>query len=1237
MAREPYRGVELTEAYRPVAAPVETFVQAQVPSRDTSLQDLARSLSTLGGSLGELVGKRDREAEADDAIRGRAAFWEANGVGAAEAVSKGLIPAQASPAYLRGWKETEGAVAGAQLQEKFSAAYDTWDGKSSTDPQAFAGFLGGFLKDNIKTQDPDVLRGLLPQVEQLRANWQNKHIGDVSRAAQQGYTTAMAARGDQRIDQANTAGLASKSGTDYAKVFGELEAIRADGLKRGANEAQTDEKLIDTITAAAISKRDPKLLDFLDRKVPGKDYAWGNTPYGREQRQKTVDTLETMGRRAVAEDEKKRREEKAEQKDAVTRDSIKWALEHPKEPVPEELLARGEKLDPDFRLNVLRNRKLIESDRTTSDPDELTGLTHDIMLRGGGIQAVQKAWDRGVFRNRGDLEHAVKLAEGMKVEGPKLDEMLRVGTAKTVMDTLKKRTATEKDASKIMFDDGSMSNEGLQATSDYKQALMNWLLENPNAGSLEREKAAQTIGASFLERLRQPEGPMGTTYLDRAGLTTPNTFGATPPPQEASGGAGGQPTAASTRGQPAVTNPFAGTTVRVPSGLPGAPDEAPAPTPPPTAAPAPAVPQAAPQPVPRTPVVAPVAPAAPPPAAPAPAEEAQGWFNGLPPEFRGELERMAATEKKPLQMKVEELYRKGRAAGSIPAPVAPTAPAPAPVAPAAPTAPAAPGKRSEGPRAPDGTPIETASATASTAEDFSRAIEGAYVGRATFDGTKANLNGQTFTGPASPEQVARKFEGLSESDPQHRAVLTDFLSKAAGQRIDPAKVPWCAAFVDAVLDASGKPKRGSLRAADFLDYGSATDKPTKGDVVVFKSMATGSSGHVGFVVGIEGDRVRYIAGNDDNRVQEDTLPLAKVAGFRRPPEAGTGPFGADTGQAAGAFSRVLGTTGQPAGEYASPELKADPKAARILDLVTGAELNPANGGNYNAIFGNAAATEDLSKRTLDQTIAWSRDRGTSSSATGRYQFMADTMAGLKKEMGLSGTEAFTPELQDRMALRLLARRGYREWATGKLSTEDFANNLAKEWAALPNLQTGRSHYAGDGVNKALVTPAQVRSVLEGTGAFPGARLASVARTLTAPVAGSRFLSKVRGMFGGGSGPEITSALAPEPAQTPARAASLPAPVQASHDRVLAGLEPDVAAVVRRAQADNPNLRLAAVSGRGGSVEVRAVGPDGRAIPVGEGDDPVGAALQRAAGQLGVGVNWASGTRTLSSVKKTLKA
>lgn len=140
-------------------------------------------------------------------------------------------------------------------------------------------------------------------------------------------------------------------------------------------------------------------------------------------------------------------------------------------------------------------------------------------------------------------------------------------------------------------------------------------------------------------------------------------------------------------------------------------------------------------------------------------------------------------------------------------------------------------------------------------------------------------------GARDPVAVAKAFSGISETN--HPEVLTDFFRKTGGAAIDPNEVPWCAAFADAVLGASGKQKAGTLRAADFLNYGTPTSTPSQGDVVVFKSLAEGSSGHVGFVIGVDGNRVRYIAGNDSGKVQESSLPLDKVAGFRVPPQAGT--------------------------------------------------------------------------------------------------------------------------------------------------------------------------------------------------------------------------------------------------------------------------------------------------------------------------------------------------------------
>jgi uncharacterized protein (TIGR02594 family) len=135
--------------------------------------------------------------------------------------------------------------------------------------------------------------------------------------------------------------------------------------------------------------------------------------------------------------------------------------------------------------------------------------------------------------------------------------------------------------------------------------------------------------------------------------------------------------------------------------------------------------------------------------------------------------------------------------------------------------------------------------------------------------------------------VAATYQGLADGNDADAATLKELFRKTGGAVIDPQYVPWCAAFADAILKQSGRPGRNSLRAADFLSYGTATDAPSRGDVVVFKSETPGISGHVGFVVGVEGSRVRYIAGNDSDKVQETTKPLSSVAGFRVPPPAGT--------------------------------------------------------------------------------------------------------------------------------------------------------------------------------------------------------------------------------------------------------------------------------------------------------------------------------------------------------------
>lgn len=67
---------------------------------------------------------------------------------------------------------------------------------------------------------------------------------------------------------------------------------------------------------------------------------------------------------------------------------------------------------------------------------------------------------------------------------------------------------------------------------------------------------------------------------------------------------------------------------------------------------------------------------------------------------------------------------------------------------------------------------------------------------------------------------------------------------------------------------------------------------------------------------------------------------------------------------------------------------------------------------------------------------------------GRYQIVGKTLRSLKNELGLTGDEQFTPELQDKLFLTLLRRRGYDDYKAGKISKEDFLASVSNEWEGL---------------------------------------------------------------------------------------------------------------------------------------------------------------------------------------------
>jgi conjugal transfer mating pair stabilization protein TraG len=152
----------------------------------------------------------------------------------------------------------------------------------------------------------------------------------------------------------------------------------------------------------------------------------------------------------------------------------------------------------------------------------------------------------------------------------------------------------------------------------------------------------------------------------------------------------------------------------------------------------------------------------------------------------------------------------------------------------------------------------------------------------------------------------------------------------------------------------------------------------------------------------------------------------------------------------------------------------------LLDTIAKGESR----GNYNAHFGNANNTAiRFTDMSVGEVLKWQEDfigQGNPSSAVGKYQIVNTTLKGLVNQLGISQEAKFDEKLQDQMAVALLERRGATEYMTDQLTREEFAANLAREWAALPKIthpNPERSYYAGDGLNKEQVTIDEILKAL----------------------------------------------------------------------------------------------------------------------------------------------------------------
>lgn len=171
----------------------------------------------------------------------------------------------------------------------------------------------------------------------------------------------------------------------------------------------------------------------------------------------------------------------------------------------------------------------------------------------------------------------------------------------------------------------------------------------------------------------------------------------------------------------------------------------------------------------------------------------------------------------------------------------------------------------------------------------------------------------------------------------------------------------------------------------------------------------------------------------------------------------------------------------------------------LLDFLAGAPGvagNPSgeSRGNYNAVIGNADATDDLSAKTLTEIYALMDEllaAGRPSTAVGRYQIIRRTMEALQAKLAFDDDTLFTPQVQDTMAWHLMIGRGYPAWWRGHMTDAEFMHGLSCEWASLPDPERGgASHYDGVGQNHAGTTLANFEAALQAARAAQASASAS---------------------------------------------------------------------------------------------------------------------------------------------------
>lgn len=195
----------------------------------------------------------------------------------------------------------------------------------------------------------------------------------------------------------------------------------------------------------------------------------------------------------------------------------------------------------------------------------------------------------------------------------------------------------------------------------------------------------------------------------------------------------------------------------------------------------------------------------------------------------------------------------------------------------------------------------------------------------------------------APKWMVSAYELLGVSEKTARGGSNPVISamfeytQLAGSKVDARRVPWCAAFVNAMLERNGYAGTKSAMARSFLKWGVALEAPRPGCVVVIwrGEYDNGENGHVFFYTREDRNFIYGVGGNQGDAVSEARFHKSKVLGYRWPRSAAKSKTNVGLAVTGAATTGAIGVNvaGEmlPAPEASSKTAETAAKASEVLE------------------------------------------------------------------------------------------------------------------------------------------------------------------------------------------------------------------------------------------------------------------------------------------------------------------